>query len=113
MVTSDSIGKQGKKGKRFLDQSDALKLAASIVETREKKIQTSAKKHQQPTQVQGTPKKNSLKAKLKEIKAQIASDKALLKKNKARIRKEATPQTPVLLAEKKDPPPLKKRVSFA
>ncbi|KAE9408975.1 hypothetical protein BT96DRAFT_913651 [Gymnopus androsaceus JB14] len=103
--------------KKFLDQSDTLKLAASIAETREQKAQITIQKHHQHTQspIQGLPKTQKLspsKTKLKEIKAQIASDKARLKKTKAQLRKkaDAAASAPV---EKTTSPAPKKRVSFA
>ncbi|KAF8823603.1 hypothetical protein HHX47_DHR9000397 [Lentinula edodes] len=88
------------KGKRFLDLNDTLKLATSIAETRERKVQSTIGGRSQHTEDEA------------EIKMQIASDRARLKKNKAKMRKQVLLGL-TIVPEKRDSLPPKKRVSFA
>ncbi|KAJ4477626.1 hypothetical protein C8R41DRAFT_522339 [Lentinula lateritia] len=104
------------KGKRFLDLNDTLKLATSIAETRERKVQSTIGGRSQHTEaeIQAPLKTRKARnsAKLAGIKMQIASDRARLKKNKAKMRKQVLLGL-TIVPEKRDSLPPKKRVSFA
>ncbi|KAF9481291.1 hypothetical protein BDN70DRAFT_975103 [Pholiota conissans] len=114
---------KGKRPKRFLEQNDALSLAASIGETQEKIALTKAEKHHklEPDQPKPDhkPKPNAnAKAKIKEKKKVLSSARVKAKKERSKRRKEQFKNTkassnPTPEASEVSEKPARKKVAFA
>ncbi|KIM80086.1 hypothetical protein PILCRDRAFT_9952 [Piloderma croceum F 1598] len=103
--------------KHFLEQKEALELAASIASVQEGKALSRADKHRQPQPGNPHPDhktqaKNSSKERIKEKKAVLVAQRARLKKAKAKQRK-AYPSDDQDLTSSMTRNPIRKRVSFA
>ncbi|KAJ7071792.1 hypothetical protein B0H15DRAFT_957528 [Mycena belliarum] len=114
---SSKAGGQGKRPKRFLDQSTARGLAESIGDIHEKKSQIKVEKHQTAQLGQSRPERSprisESKAKLKEAKALLAAQRAEAKKARNKRRKDLKQPSSAPDGALPAAPPAPKRVSFA
>ncbi|KAJ3712789.1 hypothetical protein C8R42DRAFT_685617 [Lentinula raphanica] len=98
-----------KKGKRFLNQTDTLKLAAVIADSKEKVVNNLLQKHSSQTRAESQRSQKTRKSRIAGIKEQLIAERARLKKAKAQTRKQSL-RAPVPCL---DDLPSRKRVCFA
>ncbi|KAJ7765674.1 hypothetical protein B0H16DRAFT_1523941 [Mycena metata] len=110
--SSTKAGGEGKRPKKFLDQSAALSLATSIAE--QKSHKTAEKLAQvRPPPPERSPRKSIKKVKLKETKALLAAQISESKKAKNKRRKTQRQSGTTSNGDDVPTPPMKKSVSFA